>query len=591
MSSLEKWPYQVPVLMDASSKTTSLSSTLHSASNPLPIKFEGGFINVETVLNVDTVKAVHIDKETRSWTLTAEGSRITLCFDTVRIFNAFLFAICFSRWFHPCTPAPAIMDYLSKARHALVSEPDHHYLITLSRIFVEMRAKVFRARCRIDSLPVEVMSLIFLFCNEELSPPLLLSQVCSRWRTIATETPRLWRTPSFVLGLPFFRNRDSHQAYMAAWLERAGVIPVSLSLTVPDIEYLPHQVADVTQYNPRFFDRMHNLRVTSPPLQLSNLLGGAAGHAMPELRSVSMNMAHWNPRQWPSDARLFRRAPVLRDLTIDAQGPIMGQRPGPGFMTAFPWSQLTTLTLKLPWGISSWYSVLGECKSLCIGRFIIRHADPLPFYPREPLVLNCLESLRFTFKGSYDLSFLGRLVAPAIQSLHVTGCIRKPLDVTKPFVPAFRTLKTLHLDVPDLPPRLLKNTVAPLLALERFSFILDDEVVAYTEVFELLLARQLWTLAITIAVEEKELDVFIQNVAGWAVQQTRTYDREFRLHSTTKVHHALKEALADEDGVQVRTGFAPDADGVDFDDPFDIFPCTRQDFVSVRRRAAVNIHI
>jgi hypothetical protein len=78
---------------------------------------------------------------------------------------------------------------------------------------------------------------------------------------------------------------------------------------------------------------------------------------------------------------------------------------------------------------------------------------------------------------------------------------------------------------------------------------------------------------------------------GWAVQQTRTYDREFRLHSTTKVHHALKEALADEDGVQVRTGFAPDADGVDFDDPFDIFPCTRQDFVSVRRRAAVNIHI
>ncbi|KAJ7839674.1 hypothetical protein B0H13DRAFT_2366688 [Mycena leptocephala] len=267
------------------------------------------------------------------------------------------------------------MDYYSKACHALVPEPDHHYLSTLSRIFVERRAKVLHARCQIDSLPVEVMSLIFLLCNEELSQPsllLLLLQVCSRWRIIATETPRLWRTPLFVLGLLFLRNRDSHQAYMAARLKRVGVVPVSLSLTVPDIEYLPHQVADVTQYNPRFFARVHHLRVSSPPSQLSNLLGGAVGHAMPELHSVSLKMAHWNPRQWPSDARLFRLAPVHCDLTIDAQGSIMGQRLGPGFMKAFPWSQLTTLTLKLPWGISFWYSVLHECKSLCIGCLITR---------------------------------------------------------------------------------------------------------------------------------------------------------------------------------------------------------------------------
>jgi hypothetical protein len=171
----------------------------------------------------------------------------------------------------------------------------------------------------------------------------------------------------------------------------------------------------------------------------------------------------------------------------------------------------------------------------------------------------------------------------------VTGCIRKPLDVTKPFVPVFTTLKALHLDVPDLPPRLIKNTVMPLLALERFSLLLDDKVVAYTEVFELLPAQQLWTLAITIAVEDKELDVFIQNVAGWAMEQARAHDREFCLHSTTKVHHTLEEALPDEAKVQLRTRFAPDADGVDFDDPFNIFPCTQQDFVSVRRHAAVNI--
>ncbi|KIM76288.1 hypothetical protein PILCRDRAFT_24370, partial [Piloderma croceum F 1598] len=52
----------------------------------------------------------------------------------------------------------------------------------------------------ISCLPHEVLSEIFLCYNDSFSSfrrPLRLGSVCSRWRTIALSTPRLWT--SFVL--------------------------------------------------------------------------------------------------------------------------------------------------------------------------------------------------------------------------------------------------------------------------------------------------------------------------------------------------------------------------------------------------------
>src|SRR5882672_9516402 len=87
----------------------------------------------------------------------------------------------------------------------------------------------------IRRLPPEVLSEIFLHYNDENNisdlqlntAPLLLGGVCSRWRTIALSTPRLWT--SFALTIqPKYLKSDVMLA--KTWLARAGTCPLTIRL-------------------------------------------------------------------------------------------------------------------------------------------------------------------------------------------------------------------------------------------------------------------------------------------------------------------------------------------------------------------------
>src|ERR1700683_838801 len=99
-------------------------------------------------------------------------------------------------------------------------------------------ALVAPVRC----LPPEILSEIFLHCmdprwfgpeynfheNPRLDKmPLLLGEICSRWRSIALSTPRLWA--SFSLSIrPKYLNSDVELA--KTWLSRSGTCPLSINL-------------------------------------------------------------------------------------------------------------------------------------------------------------------------------------------------------------------------------------------------------------------------------------------------------------------------------------------------------------------------
>ncbi|KAJ7152761.1 hypothetical protein C8R43DRAFT_1003653 [Mycena crocata] len=93
-------------------------------------------------------------------------------------------------------------------------------------------------------LPDDVVQGIFLAClpshrNAVMSAqeaPLLLCRVCSMWRALALETPRLWA--SLHLHLRFilhdYRNDHGKLDALSQWLERSGACPLAVSICGTD---------------------------------------------------------------------------------------------------------------------------------------------------------------------------------------------------------------------------------------------------------------------------------------------------------------------------------------------------------------------
>ncbi|KAJ7818879.1 hypothetical protein B0H13DRAFT_1922015 [Mycena leptocephala] len=582
MSTLETWPFCIPARIHMSPESTSLfpiSAFLYCPSfNCLTIRISGVGIKALTLHDLDTINDAEIDRTALSWTVRPGSrhraqlpTRLELRFATLRLLESFLFALSYVRY-TASTSNHSVS--IVKARRVVLAEADDSYLDNLSEIFLDMRASP-ADNCLIHSLPPEMYPL----SSSSALPKIRLGveDHCHRNSWAVADT--LLRSWPFI-----FRPSRQPSCSNGFVVSESEIVRHHPLLTVEDVQYLPHETFDVGQNNLAFFAPVHTLRISSPHSQLYDLLG-AGGSLMPALRSLSLFILRWDPSKW---TRLCQSAPLLRDLTIQAEGLIVSLRLSPGFISAFQWSQLTVLTLKLDLGISVWVLLFSQCTSLRTGRFIVWNEGPDPHYPAVPIALNHLESLRVTFRGACDLTFFDHLTFPAIQKLHVTGLI-SGLDLDAAFIPRLPTLDTLFLDVPDLPPSLLENIIRSHPPLEHLSFIVDSGPDHYTAVFQRLRRDyRLRTLAISTSVGDdlEELRVFTEHVVAWAVPQVSTFDCEFRLYGKTKPLDALKNALAGVETVKAGREFVPDVDG--FDDPFAIFPYSRTTFLSVCMRSCTD---
>ncbi|KAE9390072.1 hypothetical protein BT96DRAFT_356034 [Gymnopus androsaceus JB14] len=110
-----------------------------------------------------------------------------------------------------------------------------------------------KAKCHVNSLPVEILQEVFVYClpdrewRLDKSPPpqLILSHICSRWRDIALCYPRLWSTFMIVFPVP------RHIPMVKMWLERSGQYPLNL--------YIDHQRWEVEEYTMVVTDAVINL--------------------------------------------------------------------------------------------------------------------------------------------------------------------------------------------------------------------------------------------------------------------------------------------------------------------------------------------
>ena len=150
-------------------------------------------------------------------------------------------------------------------------------------------------------LPEDVLRLIFQWCipqdevcvsSSEVKPWLLLTRICSSWRTLAINTPELWRVVAMEL-----RNNDDYEHRIQVthqWLKRAGNMTRSLRIGTSGVDekwcteavnrlVLPfrfkslnlllsrHQFDRILSLQPQFTQSLENIQFLAtgdPPLDL-----------------------------------------------------------------------------------------------------------------------------------------------------------------------------------------------------------------------------------------------------------------------------------------------------------------------------------
>ncbi|KAJ7464950.1 hypothetical protein B0H11DRAFT_1922371 [Mycena galericulata] len=605
MSSSVTWPFSIVTQIHMSlpgepslfSPSQSIQAFVSGAGlSHVSIRFQDIQNSISfTMLSVDTLDA-DIDRTTRSWSISTSSwecpcqlaqlpIRIVLDFVTHKQFDCFLFALSYVRFIDGRSSLGIFSPSLGQARDIVVANTDGASSVeTLSQHFVNMRGAP-GDKCSVHTLPVELISLIFLHCTpfgcHRFETPLLLLRICSRWRIIAIQTPGLWRNPSFVVGLPYLGHRDNHSSQMALWLARAKSAAITLSLAVDEEEYLPHETFDLVRHNPSICHLVRTLHISSPQPQLCNLLGGADGPIISTLQSLCLVISRWSLGSWAVGDQFCRSAPLLRELKIEAGGIggfVLAPLSDAGFITAFPWFQLTTLSLQMVLGTSTWIAVFSQCTSLQIGRFVLmndRHHNP-----RVPVTFQHLESLRVTF-WRFDSAFFEHLTLPSLQELHVSAFMDTERHYKTAFIPRFPALHTLNMDVVDLPQAVLEALVHSHSKLEQLSFFVDGDPERYAPMFQQLhRCYRLRTLTVSIGDDLQDWDEFPERATAWALQQVSATDCEFRLLGSKTILDAMIDALAQVGAVEATMKPNPDVD------PFVITFYPRQRFLSVARREA-----
>ncbi|KAJ7464954.1 hypothetical protein B0H11DRAFT_1922375 [Mycena galericulata] len=607
MSSSVTWPFSIVTQIHMSlpgepslfSPSQSIQAFVSGAGlSHVSIRFQDIQNSISfTMLSVDTLDA-DIDRTTRSWSISTSSwecprqlaqlpIRIVLDFVTHKQFDCFLFALSYVRFIDGRSSLGIFSPNLGQARDIVVADTDGASSVeTLSQHFVSMRGAP-GDKCSVHTLPVELISLIFLHCassdnhRDRIATPLLLLRICSFWRAIAVQTAELWRKPSLALGPSYLADRDNYHLQVASWLTRAKSSPITLYLVLAADEQLPHETFDLAVHHPSLFGRVQTLHISSPQSQLCNLLGGAGGPAMSLLESVSLVISSWDLRSWPSGVQFCGSAPLLSHLKIEAGRFASSMRLNPGFAQAFPWSQLTTLIMQMDLGISIWISVFSQCTSLVTGRFIVWN-DGIDV--RTPFTLLHLTSLRVTFRHFCHTRFFEHFAFPAIQHLHLAGIMPSTIQPqTAAFIPQLTTLRTLILDIVELPLPLLCTLIRSNPKLEQLGFFVDDDSGQYAPLFrQLQQDYRLRTLTIALGDAVEDQALFAKHATTWAIQQASATDSEFRLLGSLDILQVVVAALAHVVAVKVSIDANFEAD--DFYDPFAISPYSRERFLSVRRR-------
>jgi len=177
----------------------------------------------------------------------------------------------------------------------------------------------------IGRLPPEILSEIFLHCQDEQDPrkvrlnkvPLLLGSVCSRWRTIALSTAQLWASFALTIGSAHLR---SDVMLAKAWLARAGTCSLTIRLACGD--YGRGSLKPLMDVFLLHCERWYDIHL-SLPVRILGFFVPAKNH-LPQLHKLYIG-----GELKTQTLDIFEFAPQLRSVQLDLTIP--------SFMVKVPW--------------------------------------------------------------------------------------------------------------------------------------------------------------------------------------------------------------------------------------------------------------
>ncbi|KAJ7074462.1 hypothetical protein C8F01DRAFT_952981, partial [Mycena amicta] len=277
------------------------------------------------------------------------------------------------------------------------------------------------------TLPPEIIEEIFVAClpaddNPTPNPctaPLLLLQICSRWREIALSAGRLWTSMRINLVSETVEKRIS---LLETWLRRTGSRPLSLALVYKNYEENPSPVRlidclatsserwrDVRLELPlKDLERLHRLEGSVPNLR--KLLIGPTDAYYSGMRDIR-----------PSPIRAFSISPALREVHLVTGFP---------FTIELPWAQLTKLQAT-SLNVHECLEILAASPALVDCSLSLRQSfetgDLAPIAPLENLEVLTLRN------SGFHVELLERLTLPALRELqfHISVVAAEPQNLLK----------------------------------------------------------------------------------------------------------------------------------------------------------------
>lgn len=335
----------------------------------------------------------------------------------------------------------------------------------------------------VQALPFEILSKIFLLTDPLVTAgvsqrhtnplyanngdPIALSRVCSQWRSVVLDTPRLWTNLNIMDTRNLLRRNDLRFIQtLKLWLELSVNMPVVIEF-LTDME----EAWVFTHY--------------------MNVLGEHAGRweevffTTPGLDFSAINFARVEPQQHTSLSQPHSCYPMLRVLSIEA-----GLDPGAldGIPRSFtlptssfpalkdltigdctlsgwhaPWSQLSSLHYTqdpagsrdiddLPFfALHDFLTALSDCHDLnSLTLEIVKEIDAHNVTVADSVCLTSLTSLSLSVpETDHLLALLGNISCPSLTSLTLTTELRDPEEWDQVIQDAFLQflspcLQTLH---------------------------------------------------------------------------------------------------------------------------------------------------
>lgn len=299
-------------------------------------------------------------------------------------------------------------------------------------------------------LPVELLSEIFLLCVDEsvddqntIKTPLLLSSICSRWRSAAISNPQLWsRLFIQLVGI----SSKSTSALVDTWLTRSSAFPLTVYLfwekgpfadTHPVLQKLMehsqrwHTMFFYIPY--RAFRSFSCIRTRLP--MLSNLSLGTE----PD-RHLPASFYGMGPR---NQLDMFEESPNLQSLECINFSPLI---------LRFPWSQLHDIPV-ISGNIDDCLEILRRATHLSKISIVFVEGVPLPSTPMvNHIHLTCLTIMTPPWNEYPDLSMLfPRLSLPHLETLNICNLRSVFGNEFTQFLSRLPALTTLHLRKTVLP--------------------------------------------------------------------------------------------------------------------------------------------